>query len=44
LSAAQTVTGSITENTVQKWWRAWHNGEITDSIDQFVSNDQLPVR
>lgn len=28
----------------RSWDRSWHDEEITDSFDQFVSNGQLPVR
>jgi hypothetical protein len=42
LSAAQTLTGSIAANTVQKWLRAWHQGGVPDAVDLEIVRQMLP--
>lgn len=42
MSAAQTLTGSIAANTVQKWLRAWHQGGVPDAIDLEIVRQMLP--
>jgi hypothetical protein len=42
LSAAQTLTGSIAANTVQKWLRAWYSTGMPDAIDLEIVRQMLP--
>ena len=42
MSAAQTLTGSIAANTVQKWLRAWYSTGMPDAIDLEVVRQMLP--
>ena len=42
MNAAQALTGSIAANTVQKWLRAWHQGDMPDAIDLEIVRQMLP--
>ena len=42
MSAAQTLTGSIAANTVQKWLRAWYSEGMPDAIDLEIVRQMLP--
>ena len=42
MSAAQTLTGSIAANTVQKWLRAWHQDGVPDAVDLEIVRQMLP--
>ncbi|HHW4677965.1 MAG TPA: ImmA/IrrE family metallo-endopeptidase [Xylella sp.] len=42
MSAAQTFTGSIAANTVQKWLRVWHQGGVPDAVDLEIVRQMLP--
>ncbi|WP_422110312.1 ImmA/IrrE family metallo-endopeptidase [Burkholderia multivorans] len=42
MSAAQTPTGSIAANTVQKWLRAWYSTDMPDAIDLEIVRQMLP--
>lgn len=42
MNAAQSLTGSIAANTVQKWLRAWHNEGVPDAVDLEIVRQMLP--
>lgn len=42
MNGVETLTGSIAANTVQKWLRAWYQGNMPDAIDLEIVRQMLP--